>query len=142
MSKRVVLGGLLAGLVMNISEAALHAGILGSDTQALYKALNIPPPNPTQTLPLLVALAFGMGIVSMWLYAAIQVHYGSRGKSVAITGVVVWFLAHAWSGVYMAAGYAGVFTARLAWIPVAWGLLEATLAILAGSFVYKQKKGV
>jgi len=78
-----------------------------------------------------------MGIVSIWLYAAIYSIYGSRGRSVLVTVAVVWFLAHLWSGVYMAAGYAGVFTARLAWIPVLWGLLEATIAVLAGSFVYK-----
>ena len=134
---RVLLGGLIAGLVMNVGEAALHAGLLGRDTEALYKTLNVLPPNPAQTLPLLIALAFVMGIVSIWLYAAIYSLDGSRGRSVVMTGVVVWFLAHAWSGVYMAAGYAGVFTARLAWIPVLWGLLEATLAVLAGSFVYK-----
>ena len=139
MSKRVVLGGLLAGLVMNIGEAALHAGILGGDTEAFYKTLNIPPPNPAQNLPFLVGLAFAMGIVSMWLYAAVYSYFRSRGKSVLVTGVMVWFLAHVWSGVYMAAGYAGVFTARLAWIPVAWGFFEATLAILAGSFLYKER---
>ena len=106
---RVLLGGLLAGLVMNVGEAALHAGILGSDTEALYKSLNVLPPNPAQTLPLLVALAFVLGIVSIWLYAATDSLYGSRVKSVVITGVAVRFFVHVWSGVYMAAGYAGVF---------------------------------
>src|SRR6516225_5154636 len=95
---RVLLGGLIAGLVMNVGEAALHAGLLGRDTEALYKTLNVLPPNPAQTLPLLIALAFVMGIVSIWLYAAIYSLDGSRGRSVVMTGVVVWFLAHAWSG--------------------------------------------
>jgi hypothetical protein len=135
--KRVLLGGLVAGVVMNVGEAALHAGVLGKDTETLYQVLGAPLPNPAQTIPLLVGMTFVLGLVAIWLYAAIYPRIESRATRSLIVGGVVWLLAHCWSGVYLGAGYSGIFTARLAWIPVVWGFFEAMLAVFAGTFVYK-----
>ena len=41
---RVLLGGLLAGTVMNAGEAALHAGLLGADAQMLCDRYQTPQP--------------------------------------------------------------------------------------------------
>jgi hypothetical protein len=137
--RRLVLGGVVAGLVMNIGEAALHAAVLGQDTETLYTALHAPLPNPSQTIPLLVGTTFLLGLVGVWLHAAIYPRFGSRVKTAIIAGVVVWFLAHFWSGVYLGAGYAGIFTPKLVWTPVVWGFFEATLGTLAGAAVYKER---
>jgi hypothetical protein len=134
---RVLMGGLLAGFVMNVGEAALHAGVLGKDTEALYQTLHAPLPNPAQTIPLLIGMTFVLGLVAIWLYAAIHPRIESRAKRSLSVGVVVWLLAHCWSAVYLGAGYSGIFTARLVWIPAVWGLFEAILAVFAGAFIYK-----
>jgi hypothetical protein len=134
---RVLMGGLAAGFVMNVGEAALHAGVLGKDTEALYQTLNAPLPNPAQTIPLLIGMTFVLGLVAIWLYAAIHPRIESRAKRSLSVGVVVWLLAHCWSAVYLGAGYSGIFTARLAWIPVVWGLFESMLAVFVGAFIYK-----
>jgi hypothetical protein len=135
--KRVLLGGMVAGIVMNIGEAALHAGVLGKDTETLYQTLSVPLPNPAQTIPLLVGMTFVLGIVAIWLYAAIYPRIESRATRCLSVGVVVWLLAHCWSGVYLGAGYSQIFTARLVWIPVVWGFFEAMLGVIAGAFIYK-----
>jgi hypothetical protein len=134
---RVLMGGLVAGLVMNIGEAALHAGVLGKDTEALYQTLSAPLPNPAQTIPLLVGMTFVLGIVAIWLYAAIYPRIESRSRRSLTVGVVVWLLAHCWSAVYLGAGYSGIFTVRLAWIPVVWGFFEAMLSVFVGALIYK-----
>ena len=136
---RILIGGLVAGLIMNVGEAGLHAGILGSDAEALYKTLNIPPPNPATTVPLLVGVTFLMGLTTIWVYAAICPRFGGGMKTALLAGLAVWVLAHVWSGVYLGAGYPGVIKPRLAWIPVAWGLLEAVLSTLAGAALYKER---
>jgi len=38
----------------------------------------------------------------------------------------------------LGAGYAGIFTAKQAWLPVAWGLVEAPLGTLAGAGFYEE----
>jgi hypothetical protein len=137
-ARRILLSGLVAGLVMNVGEAALHGGVLGKDTETLYRTLNVPFPNPSLTLPLLIGVAFLMGIFSMWLYAAIYSRFESRARTAIIAGLLVWFFAHVWSGVYLGAGYSGIFTSKLAWLPVVWGLFEATLAVFIGALLYKE----
>jgi hypothetical protein len=135
---RILVGGAVAGLIMNVSEAVLHAGILGTDSEQLYKTLNVPPPSPTANVPVLVAAAFLIGFAAIWLYAAIRPRFGPGPRTAVIAGVAVWILSHIWSGVYLANGYAGIIPARLAWIPVIWGLFEAILATLAGAALYKE----
>jgi hypothetical protein len=135
---RVIVGGLLAGLVMNVGEAALHGGVLAQDASELYRLRNAPlVPNPVH-LTTLIAMTFVLGITAVWLYAAIRPRYGPGPKTALCAGLAVWVMAHLWSGVYLGAGFAGLISPRLAWGPVAWGLVEAPLATLAGAWLYKE----
>jgi len=135
---RVIGGGLLAGLVMNIGEAALHGGMLGQDGEALFKSLGVSTTPEAWQLPMLIVMTFVLGITSVWLYAAIRPRYGAGPKTAICAGLAVWVLAHLWSGVYLAAGFPGVITPKLAWLPVAWGIIEAPLGTLAGAWLYKE----
>jgi hypothetical protein len=136
--KRLLLGGLVAGLVMNISEAALHGGALGQDAAELFKSMNIPDsPHPVYLISLIV-VTFVIGSASVWLYAAIRPRYGAGPKTAVRAGLAVWVLAHLWSGVYLGAGFAGLIPPKLAWLPVVWGLIEAPLGTLAGAWLYKE----
>ena len=136
---RILAGGIVSGVVMNVGEAALHGGVLGQDTETLYKTLHAPLPNPAATIPLLVSMTFLLGLVSIWLVAVLSPQFGGKVKTALVAGLVVWILSHVWSGVYLAAGYSGIMTPKLAWVPVAWGLFEATLGTLAGAALYKER---
>jgi hypothetical protein len=136
---RILAGGAVAGLIMNVSEALLHADILGSETEQLYKTLNVPLPSPAANVPVLIGATFLIGFAAVWLYAAIRPRFGAGARTAVIAGFAVWILSHVWSGVYLAHGYAGIIPGRLAGIPVIWGLFEATLATLAGAALYKEQ---
>jgi hypothetical protein len=135
---RVIGGGLLAGLVMNISEAALHGGMLGQDGMELFISVGVPHNPQTWQLVSLILMTFVLGIASVWFYAAIRPRYGAGPKTAICAGLAVWVFAHLWSGVYMAAGFTGLITPKLAWLPVAWGLVEAPLGTLAGAWLYRE----
>ena len=137
-SGRILLGGLIAGLIMNGSEAALHAGILGDETGLLYEKFRIGIPDTVGNLVILIFATFVLGIVAVWLYAAMRPRYGAGPRTALIAGGTVWLLSHLWSGAYLGAGYMGIITTRLAWVPVFWGLLEAPLATMAGAAFYKE----
>ena len=68
---RVVLGGLLAGLVINISEFLLNGVVLAEDMNAVMAAMNKPPMTGSM-IGLFLLLGFGLGVVLVWLYAAIR----------------------------------------------------------------------
>jgi hypothetical protein len=135
---RILLGGLLAGLIMNASEAALHGGVLGADAAALFRSLNVPDsPNPIY-LTALIVMTFVLGIAAVWLYAAMRPRFGPGAATAIRAGLAVWVLAHVWSGVYLWAGFAGAIPSKMALLPVAWGLVEAPLATVAGAWIYKE----
>jgi hypothetical protein len=86
---RVIAGGLLAGLVLNIGEAALHGFLLADQAAAAMTALGKDITGTPLGLGLLVAVTFAQGLVGMWLYSATQ-------RSPILIGLALWFL----SGVY------------------------------------------
>jgi hypothetical protein len=135
---RVLLGGLLAGTVMNLGEAALHGGLLGADAQALVDRYQVPPPASAVPIVSLILMTYVLGIASVWLYAAIRPRFGSGAGTAVVAGLAVWVIAHLWSGVYLGMGFLGLIPPKLAYLPVAWGLIEAPLATLAGAWLYKE----
>jgi hypothetical protein len=135
---RVVTGGLLAGLVMNVGEAALHGGVLGASAQALFDRYQVGQPGSPVPIVSLMLMTFVLGIASVWLYAAIRPRYGAGPGTAIIAGLAVWVIAHLWSGVYLGMGFLGLIPPDLAYIPVAWGLVEAPLGTLAGAWLYKE----
>jgi hypothetical protein len=132
---RVVLGGLLAGLVINISEVVLNAIVLEADLNAALARMNLPPVG-TNAIAVFVVMGFVLGIVSVWLYAAIRPRFEPGAPAAACAGVVVWFLAYCYGSIGFAA--MGMFPARMIAIALIWGLFELVIATVAGAWVYSE----
>jgi len=127
---RVVLGGLLAGLVINIGESMFNAWLFAADMEAAMVRLNLPPVGGS-AIATFLALGFALGIVTVWVYAAIRPRFGPGVGTALCAGAVVWFLAY----VYPSIGFAvmGMFPTRLVAIGLVWGLGEVLLASVAGA---------
>ena len=137
---RVVSGGLLAGLVMNISEFVLHAIVLGPDGERLAEQWKqaglMGDPDPTLLIWLVVA-TFALGVLAVWTYAAIRPRMGPGPQTAICAGLLVWALSYLYAAVYVHAGVT-VFPAKLTWLPVAWSLVEVPVATLAGAWLYRE----
>ena len=132
---RVVLGGLLAGLVLNIGEWLLNEKVLGSQMKAFMTAHNFSAPSGN-FLIIAVGLTFVLGIVLVLGYACIRTRLGPGVKTAIIAGLFAWF------GVYF---YSGIINGVLFGIPMGtmvmilvWGLVEYALAAIAGAWAYKE----
>lgn len=132
---RVVLGGMLAGLVINIGESLFNAWLFADDMAAAIARLNLPPVGGGAIAAFLV-LGFALGIVTVWLYAAIRSRFGPGVSTALCAGSAVWFLAY----VYPSIGFAvmGLFPTRLIAIGIVWGLGEVLLASVAGAWLYHE----
>ncbi|MGH9818299.1 MAG: hypothetical protein ACRD5F_11975 [Candidatus Acidiferrales bacterium] len=139
---RVILGGLVAGLIMNVSEFVLHAIVLGEEGRQLIQEWNrlglyaSAEADPAM-LTWLIALTFVLGVLAVWTYAAIRPRYGAGPKTALCAGMAVWAMSYFYAGVYVYAGI-GVVPQRLVWIPVIWGLVEMPIATLAGAWLYRE----
>ena len=97
---RVIVGGLIAGLVINISEFVLNTFVIAADMEAAMSAMKLPPIGTTIIL-CFVMLAFLLGIATVWLYAAIRPRFGP-GMTTAIYGALaVFFLAYVYPTGFM-----------------------------------------
>jgi len=132
---RVVLGGLLAGVVINAGEVLLNAVLLEAELTAAMARLNLPPVGGG-AVGVFVTMGFLLGITIVWLYAAIRPRFGAGVKTALIAGTTVWALAY----LYGSIGYAvmGFFPARLITIGAAWGLGELLVASVAGAWLYTE----
>jgi hypothetical protein len=135
---RVLLGGLVAGTVMNASEAALHGGVLAAPAAALFARYQVPDLTSAAPMVSLILMTYVLGTAAVWLYAAIRPRFGPGAKTAIVAGLAVWVTAHLWSGVYLGMGFMGLVTPELAFLPVLWGLVEAPLGTLAGAWVYRE----
>jgi hypothetical protein len=132
---RVILGGLLAGLVINISESVLNLVVVADAMELALRQLNVPPA-AGGTVAIFVVFAFLLGIVTVWLYAAIRPRFGPGPKTAVLAGLLVWLLAYLWPT--LGDGLMGLFDAGLLVLAVVWGLVEIIIAALAGGWVYKE----
>ena len=83
-----------------------------------------------------VLLGFLIGIVLVWLYAAVRPRLGPGPKTAGIMGVAVWFFIY--PGAIVGFVSMGLLPANLAVLGLVWGLVELVLAALAGGWLYKE----
>jgi hypothetical protein len=132
---RVILGGLLAGLVVNIAETILNLAVVAQGMEEALRARNLPPVGGP-AIGGFVLETFIVGIVTVWLYAAIRPRFGAGPGTAVIAGAVVWFFAYLHQSVALV--LMGVFPASVMLVGTVWGLVEIVVASIAGAWVYRE----
>ena len=132
---RVLFGGFVAGLILNIGEFILNGLILGPHIEADMKRMGITPPGNGFAV-LAVALTFVFGLLAILLYAMIRPGLGPGPKTAFLIALILWFCLYA---------YSGTINMLLINIPpklilmiLGWGLIEYPLGILGGAALYKE----
>jgi hypothetical protein len=132
---RVVLGGLLAGLIIDVSEFLLNGVVFARDMDEAMRRLNLPPVGAS-AIAIFVIFGFFLGIATIWLYAAIRPRFGAGVKTALCAGSAVWFFAYLYPNIGQAV--LGFFPVGLITISVVWGLVEMLLATAAGAWLYTE----
>jgi hypothetical protein len=132
---RVILGGLLAGLIINISESILNGVVFGEEMNAAMAAIN-KPPIASSMIVWFIVLGFGLGILTIWLYAAIRPRFGPGAKTAVCAALAVWFFAYLYPNAFVM--ITNIFPRRMIAIGTIWGLVEIVAAGLAGAWLYRE----
>jgi len=133
---RVILGGLLAGVIVNVCEFLVNGLILHSEWAAAMKALNQSPDMGIGPTAAFWLWGFLIGIYALWLYATIRPRFGPGSKTAVITGVAVWVPASLLAMIAPTALH--LFRYRLIAIGVALGLVEIVVGTVAGAWLYRE----
>ena len=132
---RAILGGLVAGLVLNIGEFLLNDFVLGSQMREFFARLRLPDPGAS-FMVVAVLLTFVLGIVIVWIYAAIRPRLGPGPKTAICAGLLAWFCIYVYSGIIN--GMIIQVPTNLMLIALVWGVVQYSLAAIAGAWLYKE----
>ena len=134
---RVIGGGLLAGVVMNVVDAVTNGVILGARWAEETKRLGIDMSAAAQSRSLAgwVSFDFLCGIVLVWLYASIRPRYGPGPKTAVIAGLALWLITHL---AFAAWWFTGLYSLGVVAASTVGGLVAAVAGGLAGCALYKE----
>jgi hypothetical protein len=132
---KVVSGGLVAGLIMNISEYILNEPVLGTQMAAIMIERNLPAIGGS-AIGVFVVMTFILGIFTIWLYAAIRPRYGAGVNTAICAGLAVWFTAYLLPSISFQV--LGFMPMNMITIVVVWGAVEMMVASVAGAYFYSE----
>ena len=134
---RVIVGGLIAAIILFLTDGFFHERVVNADWQAMYAGLGAK--EPTQHSPLGLAyfatFELGRGMISIYLYALMRSCCGPGPKTALLAGVVAW-LAFSVTGPaqFIPLG----FYSHALWIKVgAFQLVTSMVAAVAGAALYR-----
>ena len=132
--KGVIVGGLVAGLVLNVIDFLVWGVWLKDDMAAMMQNTGKGPID--NLIPLFVLLDFIFGIALVQLYAAIRPRFGAGPGTAVKAGLYVWVLV----GLLHAIGEApmGLMPQRLYVVGTLVALVAFPLAAVAGAKFYRE----
>jgi hypothetical protein len=136
---RVVLGGLLAGVVLTVLEFVLNEPILGDRWAAAMESLGLTEPEGAGIMIAYVVWNFLLGIALVWFYAAMRPRFGPGPMTAVVTGLAVWFVV--WFLAFGGTAIGGMFPTNLVVIVLIWEFFEVPIATLAGAWLYQEGAG-
>ena len=132
---RALLGGLVAGAILNIGEMLLNGKVLATQMGEFFKRCGFPMPG-SSFFVIAVVVTFVLGIVMVLGYAAIRPRFGPGPKTAIIAGLFAWFGVVVYGNVIGAA--LGMVPTSMVAIVLGWELVEYVLAALVGAALYKE----
>jgi hypothetical protein len=134
---RVLYGGLLAGVILNVLGYGAWFLFLGKRWSAGMEALGRPFHMSGSDIVITIVMDFVLGILAVWLYALIRPRCGAGAKTALFAGLAFWVL----SGLLptISWGSLKLFSVRLLTIDVLSYLVMVIVATLLGAWVYKEE---
>ena len=131
---RVLLGGLVAGVVLDLVNYVLNTYVWAQQNTEMMKALGVqlrPNAIPTFLLEGLV-----LGIAMVWAYAVARPRYGAGPKTAVITGLGVWVIGGLLPDLDLWAS--GILPTRMLCIGTVVALIVIVVVSVLGAAVYKE----
>ncbi len=134
---RVFLGGLLAGVVF-IVLGYLSFLLYGNKLwEPALKALGLQIPTSAGMYIWMFASSFIMGILAVWLYAAIRPRYGAGAKTAVCAGLTVWAFSSLLPNASL--GAMGLFPGSLMLCDSLTSLVTFVVGTFIGAWIYKEE---
>jgi hypothetical protein len=135
---RVILGGLLAGVVINISEAVVNGVLLADRWAAVMRSLGRSPNLGALSNVIYILWGFLTGLFALWLYATIRPRFGPGPRTAIVAAIATWV--PGWLLASLPSIAMHLFSRRLLAIGVVEGFVELIVATLVGAWIYRVRE--
>lgn len=133
---KVVVGGLVAGVIMNAVDFVVNAVLLGARWEAAAAARNIDlTAVATRSMAGWISTDLLLGVGIVWVYAAIRPRFGPGPRTAAIASVAVWALARI---AYLSMWFTGLYSLRLVGAAALGSLVGSLAGGYAGCRMYQE----
>ena len=139
-TQKLVIGGLAAGVVLNLIDYAAYGVILADRMKADSNAFKAGLGDQMAamdggTLARYVIMDFVVGFLVVWAYVAMRPRFGAGARTAVYAGLMLWIF-----GLITTSGYMemGLMSPGLWWTFSFIWLVNLVLAVLAGGMVYKE----
>ena len=132
--RRVILGGLLAGVFINASEFVLNGMVLAEQMEADMQSAGLA--FASWAMPAFVVMGFVWGLFLAWCYAAIRPRYGKGGRTALIAAAALWVVGYLMPSVsFLAMGVGSTSNYALSLV---WGAAEVVIAAVLAGYFYQE----
>lgn len=137
--KSLLIGGVIAGVVLNVVDFVMFGVVLKDDMAAAMAALNKPAMTNAQ-IPWFVFLDFVAGVFLVWLYAAMRPRFGAGPATAVKAGIAGWFLGSLLVTLFM--WPMALMPHNLMIITTVVALVQWPLAVVVGAKFYTEGAGM
>ncbi len=134
---RVLLGGLLAGVIIDLSEWFWNGVVFMKDLQDAMAAINRPQAMSGSAVAVYLLWGLLVGVLAVWVYAAVRPRFGAGCRTAVRTGLMLWLLIYVQSTV--TAVPMNIMPRRLLLIGLPITLVEIVVATVLGAWLYKEE---
>jgi hypothetical protein len=135
---KVVVGGLVAGLVFNVIDYVVYTYVLGAQMHAELGAISdqlVLFMDAKRAMVGGIGVDFLFGIAALWIYAAIRPRFGPGPKTALLAGAATWFIAAlAYSSYYLNR----LFSLELFCLLAVIELVSMVIGTMAGAKLYSE----
>jgi hypothetical protein len=132
---RVFIGGLTAGVILCLGEYVFHEFVLGARVQEAMSEMGLEKPTGSD-IGIFVGMTLLLGILLVWLYAAIRPRYGPGPRAAIVAGFFVWVILYAFWYAYNLAWE--IFPGDLIVSSTIWGFFALPIATVVGAWLYRE----
>ena len=135
---RVIIGGVVAGVVLFFMLGALHHKLLMVDWQAWKGSVSgvLQLPSPRYSMKLWLAMSLIAGVTGTWIYAGIRPRFGAGPKTALLAGFLLWL-----AGYFTAALNAmalGVLPHHIIKVALVGEFVAVLVSTYIGAAIYKE----
>ena len=137
-TQKVLIGGIAAGVVMNVIDFITNKFIVGARMAAESEAFKPGMAAAMMTTSVMVSyivMDLALGILLVWTYAAIRPRFGPGLKTAIYAAILFWLLAGIFLSGYL---HMGMMSTGLWWTFAFLGLVNFVLSGWVGAKLYSE----